>query len=117
MLFPKSHKNHMLPIRCIQEPCRNMEVIRWESWRPGSARQTKPSPMRKPGSPGRNSPVSSPGDQPVVADGAGHGHRLPAALEENPDQHVDRDDAHGDVGRALGLVFVAVGNHDRLPTG
>ena len=27
MLFPNTHKNHMLPRRCIQLPCMNIEVI------------------------------------------------------------------------------------------
>jgi hypothetical protein len=27
-LFPKIHRNHRFPMRCIQLPCRNMEEIR-----------------------------------------------------------------------------------------
>ena len=53
----------MLPIRCIQEPCRNIDVKTWEICRPGSVRQTRPSPMGN-RVPGGTMPVSSPGISP-----------------------------------------------------
>jgi hypothetical protein len=30
----------MLPIRCIHDPCRNMDQIRFQGWVPGSVTQT-----------------------------------------------------------------------------
>ena len=62
-LFPKIHMNHMLPSRCIHEPCRNMDVTTWESWRPGSVAHTTPPPIGKP-VPGAARSVSSPGMSP-----------------------------------------------------
>src|SRR5262245_26694936 len=63
MLSPKTQRNHMLPIRCIHEPCRNIEVRTCETCRPGSVRQTSPSPMGN-WVPGGNARVSSPGISP-----------------------------------------------------
>jgi len=39
MLSPKIQRNHMLPITCIHEPCRNMEV------NAGSKTPTSPNPL------------------------------------------------------------------------
>ena len=53
----------MLPNKCIQEPCRNMEVNRWKTWRPGSVRQASLSPMGNRVPTGSES-VNSPGIRP-----------------------------------------------------
>src|SRR5678815_3291665 len=44
-LLPKSQRNHMFPIKCIHEPCRNMELSRCKYCRPGSVVQTRPWPI------------------------------------------------------------------------
>src|SRR5919106_4100389 len=62
-LFPKIQRNHMLPSRCNQEPCRNIEVSRWETWRPGSVTHTSPAPIGK-RVPGGTAPVNSPAMRP-----------------------------------------------------
>src|SRR3989442_4529928 len=63
MLLPKIHRNHMLPIMWSHEPCRNIELKTLKTCRPGSVRQTRPSPIGN-GVPGGSRPVSSPGISP-----------------------------------------------------
>ena len=67
----------MFPSRCIHDPCRNMEVITWEIWRPGSVTHTRFSPIGKP-APGGTARVSSPGINPRLQTDAATATSTPA---------------------------------------
>src|SRR3989442_9974641 len=44
MLFPNTHRNHMLPIRCSQPPCMNIEVTTVHQFASAVRTQRRPSP-------------------------------------------------------------------------
>src|SRR5574341_2073702 len=62
-LLPKSHRNHIFPKRWSHEPCKNIEVNKCDTCRPGSVLQTSPGPMGKRVLTGRE-PVNPPGISP-----------------------------------------------------
>src|SRR5258707_9602791 len=58
-----------------------------------------------------------PRNQAEITDGFGEGSSHARALNKNPDEHAQRDDADGHVRWSLGLVFVAIGEHGSSPPG
>ena len=69
VLSPKIHKNHMFPIRCIQLPCRNIDVSSAPKVSPPGrhAILTAPCPVISPGIPPRpqTDPSSTASDAPA----------------------------------------------------
>ena len=120
----------MLPIKCIQLPCRNIDVsnvhrtgIGQGTWRRATARCSRRSP-RPNGSRTRTVTIFGTGSLEVfvVPDLIG-GRRVrerelvPFLLLDQEDRHVDRDQPVRDVRDDLGAVQVAKGkNHDRHPS-
>src|SRR5262249_51362167 len=77
MLLPKSQRNHMFPSRCIQDPCRNIEVTMCDICAPGSVRHATLSPMGN-DEPGGSDIVSSPGISPRLHTDSANAKPLPA---------------------------------------
>ena len=77
MLLPKSQRNHMLPSRCIHEPCRNIEVRTLMRLTAGIGQADEPVAHREPCA-RRQRAGQLAGDETEVADRRRERQRRPA---------------------------------------
>ena len=100
----------MLPSRCIQEPCRNIEVMTFQALATRIGHTDQAVAHREFGAWWERR-CQLGWDQAQIADRLGQRHPGARALDQDPRQHVERDEHHRDHRCSLSLVLVVIGEH------
>ena len=100
----------MLPMRCNQPPCRNIEVSGVYQWR-STPRTHVAAGLSGTAVPGRDPAEELRRDQPQLADRPRERRVVAHTLHQDPDGHVRGDEREGDDGCLERRIVVSVRKH------